>query len=100
VLGALIHEVVACQAAIESRDEASRRADSRELACGGVLEGREGHILLEALSEILGTFSTNIVACEPASKGRRVVSTRADGREMGMGGVLQGREGLVLLETL
>ena len=51
------------------------------LACDGVLEGREGHILLEALSEILGTFSTNIVACEPANKGRHVVSTRADSRE-------------------
>ena len=28
------------------------------------------------------------------------MSARADGREMGMGGVLQGGEGLVLLETL
>ena len=70
------------------------------LACDGVLEGREGHILLEALSEILGTFSTNIVACEPASKGRHVVSTRAHSRDQASGGVLELFEARVRLESL
>ena len=56
---------------------------------GGVLERLEGLVLLEALGQMLGGLRVQSVEAEAANKGNIGVSAGADGREMGMGGVLE-----------
>ena len=79
--------------------------------CQGVLTTRKGaaesvhqllkrRVRLESLAQRLCAFGTNVVTPEAASESQIGVSARADSREMGVGGVLQRGEGLVLFETL
>ena len=66
-------------------------------ACGGVLEGGEGRVLLQALGKVLGGLRVEFVAAEAVNGSQTEASMGPDGREKGCNGVLEGGEGLVLL---
>ena len=68
--------------------------------CGDVLECGEGGVGLERLRNVLCALSTNAVKFEAVSESRKHTSRGADGREMACCGVLEGGEGLVLLQGL
>ena len=79
--------------------------------CQGVLTTRKGaaesvhqllkrRVRLESLAQRLCAFGTNVVTPEAASESQIGVSAGADGREMGMGGVLERLERRICLEGL
>ena len=84
----------------EASDEASRAADSRNGAGGGVPEVFERRVLFESASEVLGGLGIETVVLKTANKGQCEVSAAADSRFGTGGGVLDGGEGGVRLQEV
>ena len=56
----------------------SAGADGKERVCGGVLEGGEGLVLLQALRKVLGALCTEVIVLQTASRTRIATSGGAD----------------------
>ena len=81
VLCALRTNVVAEQAANESRIESSGGANSGKTGLGSVLECLEGLIDFETLRDVLGTLCTDIIVLQAANMSQMQTSEGADNRE-------------------
>ena len=68
VLRALIFEAIQCDAANEGAYAVSGGADSRQALRGGVLERSEGLVLLQALREVLGGLSIEVIRAQTAKR--------------------------------
>ena len=63
--------------------------DGRERACGSVLEGGEGRVLLQALRKVLGGLRVESVGAEAVNGSQMEASAGADSRDKGVrGGIL------------
>ena len=71
-----------------------------EMVCGSVLEPCEGLVRLKTLGKVLCALCTNAVPVQTANGSQNQTSGGADGRETMRGSVLEGCEGLVLLQAL
>ena len=100
MLCAINTEAVVSDAASESRIDVSEAADSRFRGSGGVLERCEALVRFECLREVPSALRSNVIVVETAREGTDQPSAGADSSRRASGGVLEGREGLVLFETL
>ena len=66
----------------------------------GVLDECEGGVRLQEVADDLSALHLQLVVTQAASKSRMEASAGPDGRERVSSGVLEGGEGLVLLQTL
>ena len=64
--------------------KASTGADSRNMVCGGILEGGEGLVLLQALRKVLCALCTEVIVPQTASRTQIATSGGADGRKEGV----------------
>ena len=80
MLGTLLTQLVVADTVNKGHIEASAGADSREMGMGGILQGREGRVLLETLGKVLGGIRIELVAAETANKSRLEASGGADTR--------------------
>ena len=85
MLGTFRTDAIAVETAKEGRNGVLAAADSRFRAYGGVLERLQRGIGLEALREVFGGLSVEIVISEAASRGKTRVLAAADSREQGVG---------------
>ena len=74
--------------------------DGRERACGSVLEGGEGRVLLQALRKVLGSLRVESVGAEAVNGSQTEASAGPDGGKRAASGVLEPCESPVLSETL
>ena len=58
--------------------------DSRNMVCGGILEGGEGLVLLQALRKVLGALCTEVIALQTASRTQIATSGGADSKDKGV----------------
>ena len=100
VLYALSTDAVVPETASDGEIRVSAAADSRNWACGGVLERRESLVCLEALCDVLCALRTQLVVIEAANRGKLGVLAAADSRIQACSGVLEVLEGRVRLEAL